>query len=125
MSKLSRLPNNAASELQPQHMSRPSPSSPLSLCLLQGTYDRQRDRRFNNPGYEVCIQGALEHVASGKYTSLREAARGKYLSRHYLFFRIHLTVLCFIHAFGQGQKLPCELYGVFASVRSRRRAGSI
>jgi hypothetical protein len=32
-------------------------------------------------------EGALEHVASGKYTSLREAAREAGVSRHYLFFR--------------------------------------
>ena len=36
---------------------------------------RQRARRSNNPGYKVRVQGALEHVASGKYMSLREAAR--------------------------------------------------
>ena len=30
---------------------------------------RQRARRSNNPGYKVRVQGALEHVASGKYRS--------------------------------------------------------
>ena len=51
-------------------------------------HHRQRDRRSNNLGYEVRVQGALEHVASGKYTSLREAAQKEGVSHHYLFFHI-------------------------------------
>jgi hypothetical protein len=49
-------------------------------------HHRQRDCRSNNSGYEVRVQGALEHVASGKYMSLREAAQEEGVSRHYLFF---------------------------------------
>jgi hypothetical protein len=62
--------------------------SSIELVVLMPAvrHHRQRDRRSNNPGSEVRVQGALEHVASGKYTSLREAAQEEGVSRHYLFF---------------------------------------
>ena len=58
------------------HVASKSQSSIEPVVLMPAErHHRQRDRRSNNPGYEVCVQGALEHVASGKYTSLREAAQ--------------------------------------------------
>ena len=87
MSKLSRLPNNAASELQlVNSMCHVVASIHRALCPYAWKAPRQRDRPSNNPGYEVRVQGALEHVASRIYTSLREAAREEGVSRNYLFF---------------------------------------
>jgi Fe-S-cluster-containing hydrogenase component 2 len=80
MSKLSHLLNNAVLELQPQtfgmtcefaHVASKLQSSIEPVVLMPAVrHHRQWDHCSSNPCYEVCVQGALEHVVSGKYTSL-------------------------------------------------------
>ena len=97
--KLSRLLNNAASELQPQTlqcdlcictccvlvMSKLQTSIKPVVLMPAERHCRQWDCHSNNPGYEVCVWRALEHVASIKYTSLQEAAQ-RGVSHHHMFF---------------------------------------